>query len=146
MSGADCSEEEEPEPVDSIVYAASVAAPESAQTTSLWPVFVHGAVFGAGMLASFAVFCGILLAGDAARRRAVARARLRRALADLDTEDIVTLIQRQGGTAELRRGVASGSPARLAAREQAAPEKGPFQGAVAVHPAAAEPGDLAGGV
>jgi hypothetical protein len=132
--------------VDSIVNAASAAAPVSAPARSMWPVFLHGAAFGAGILATFAVCCGILLAGDAVRRRAVARARLRRALADLDTEDIVTLIQRQSGNAELRRGVASGGPAGLAAGEQAAPQEGAFQGAVAVHTTAAEPGDLTGGI
>ena len=86
--------------MDSILYAASVAVPDSAPTASIWHAFLHGAAFGGGMLAAFAAFCGVLLAGDAARRRAVARARLRRTLADLDTEDIVTLIQRQGGNAE----------------------------------------------
>ena len=132
--------------MDSILYAAAAAPPESAPVMSLWHVFVHGAVFGAGMLATFGACCVILLAGDAIRRRAVARARLRRALADLDAEDIVTLIQREGDIAELGRGVASGSPARLAAGEQAAAEEGALQGAVAVHTAAAEPGDLPGGV
>jgi hypothetical protein len=96
MSGSDRSEGEEPQPVDSIFYAAFAAVPESAPAASVWPAFLHGAAFGAGILAVFAAFCGALLAGDAARRKAVTRARLRRALADLDTEDIVTLIQRQG--------------------------------------------------
>src|SRR5450755_348664 len=123
-----------------------MAVPGSVPAASIWPVFLHGAAFGAGMLAVFAAFCGALLAVDAARRRAVARARLRRALADLDAEDIVTLIQRQGGNAELRRGVASGGPARLAAGEQAAAEEGAFQRAVAVHTAAAEPGHFTRGV
>ena len=104
MSGADSSEGEEPQPVDSILYVASMAVPDSAPTASIWPAFLHGAAFGAGILAAFATFCGILLAGDAARRRAVARARLRGAL---DAEDIVTLIQQQGN-AELRR--AAGRP------------------------------------
>lgn len=107
MSGADSSEGEEPQPVDSILYVASMAVPDSAPTASIWPAFLHGAAFGAGILAAFATFCGILLAGDAARRRAVARARLRGALAALDAEDIVTLIQQQGN-AELRR--AAGRP------------------------------------
>jgi lauroyl/myristoyl acyltransferase len=87
--------------VDSTLHAASVAVPDSAPSTSIWHVFLHGAAFGAGMLATFAALCGALLACDAARRRAVARARLRRALADLDAEDIVALIQRPGGNAEL---------------------------------------------
>jgi hypothetical protein len=56
-------------------------------------------VFGAGILAVFGVCCVALLAGDMIRRRAVARARLRRALADLDADDIVALIQRQHGEA-----------------------------------------------
>lgn len=107
MSGAGCSEGEEPQPVDSILYVASMAVPGSAPTTSIWPAFLHGAAFGAGILTAFAAFCGVLLAGDAARRRAVARARLRRALSVLDAEDIVTLIQQQGN-AELRR--AAGRP------------------------------------
>ena len=109
MSGADRSEGEEPQPVDSILYAASVAGPGSVPAASIWAAFLHGAAFGAGMLATFAAFCGALLAGDAARRRAVARARLKCALADLDAEDIVTLIQQQGN-AELRR--PAGRPGR----------------------------------
>ena len=96
MSGAGCSEGEEPQLVDSILYVASMAVPGSAPTASIWPAFLNGAGFGAGILAAFAAFCGVLLAGDAARRRAVARARLRRDLAALDAEDIVTLIEQQG--------------------------------------------------
>jgi len=99
MPGADSSEGEEPQPVDSILYTASVAVPSSAQAASIWHTFLHGAAFGAGVIAAFAAFCAALLAGDAARRRAVARARLRRALADLDSEDIVALIERRGGEA-----------------------------------------------
>ena len=95
---ADRGEGEEPHAVDSILYTASVAVPDSAPaTTSLWHTFVTGTAFGGGVIATFAVFCGALLAGDAVRRRAAARARLRRALADLDHEDIVALIQRQPG-------------------------------------------------
>ncbi len=93
--------------MDSILYVASMAVPYAAPTASIWPAFLHGAAFGAGILATFGAFCGVLLAGDAARRRAVARARLRRALTALDAEDIVTLIQQQGN-AELRR--AAGRP------------------------------------
>ena len=85
--------------MDSILYTASVAVPDSAPASSLWHTFVNGAAFGGGVIATFAVFCGALLAGDAARRRAVAKARLRRALADLDHEDIVALIERQAGDA-----------------------------------------------
>jgi hypothetical protein len=99
MPEADPREGEEPPPVDSILYTASVAVPDSAPASSLWHTFVNGAAFGGGVIATFAVFCGALLAGDAARRRAVAKARLRRALADLDHEDIVALIQRQAGDA-----------------------------------------------
>jgi hypothetical protein len=105
----------EPRPVDSILHLASAAVPDSAPAASIWPAFLHGAAFGAGMLAAFAAFCGILLAGDAARRRAVARARLRRALAALDAEDIVTLIQQQGN-AELRRAAGGVRGRDLAAR------------------------------
>ena len=99
MPEADSREGEEPHPVDSILYTASVAVPDSVPAASLWHTFVNGAAFGGGVIATFAVFCGALLAGDAARRRAVARARLRRALADLDSEDIVALIERQAGDA-----------------------------------------------
>ena len=97
MPDAGSSEGEEPRPVDSILYTASAAVPSSAPTASLWHTFLHGAAFGAGVIAAFAAFSGALLAGDAARRKAVARARLRQALADLDSEDIVALIERQGG-------------------------------------------------
>jgi hypothetical protein len=99
MPKADRREGEEPRAVDSILYTASVAVSDSAPATSFWHTFANGAAFGGGVIATFAVFCGALLAGDAVRRRAAARARLRRALADLDNEDIVALIQRQAGDA-----------------------------------------------
>lgn len=95
--------------MDSILYVAFMAVSDSAPTASIWPAFLHGAAFGAGILAAFGAFCGVLLAGDAARRRAVARARLRRALAALDAEDIVTLIQQQRN-AELRRTLTQRAP------------------------------------
>ena len=85
--------------MNSALYTASVAAPHPAPSVSLWPAFASGAVFGAGILAVFGVCCVALLAGDMIRRRAVARARLRRALADLDADDIVALIQGQHGEA-----------------------------------------------
>ena len=86
--------------MNSALYTASVAAaPHPGSSVSLWPAFASGAAFGAGILAVFGVCCVVLLAGDMIRRRAVARAQLRRALADLDADDIVTLIQRQHGEA-----------------------------------------------